>query len=134
MPSAYDLFVFLLEPADLQGKSHALTIKAVDVEEVYNPRAKRTLPALVVTFEHARKHMKLNKTQCAALIKLTGTDDYSQWPGARVILTPADAPNGRQTIVVTASPVFVDEPDDVDEHAFDNAGAEIEASHREEQR
>ncbi len=103
MPSVYDLFVFLLQASDLQGKSHALTIAAVDVEDVYNPRAKRPQPALVITFEHARKHMKLNKTQAAALMAITGTDDYSKWPGTQVVLTPALSPNGQETITITAA-------------------------------
>jgi len=42
--------------------------------------------------------------QVAALIEIHGTDDYSQWTGKQITITPAIAPNKKGTITITAHP------------------------------
>ena len=104
MTSALDIYTFYLEAAALRGQSHALTVAAATLKDVWDPRAKRAVPHIILTFAKAKRVMKLNKTQAGAMIEITGTDDYTRWPGARVILTPAPSPNGKETIMITPGP------------------------------
>jgi len=105
MPSAYDLYTFYLEPEDLRGRSVTVTVSAASVEEVFNPRIKRNEKRLVATFAGKKKVLPLNKTQAAAMIDATRTDDYTRWPGAQVTLTATNASNGKTTITITPAPV-----------------------------
>jgi hypothetical protein len=109
MTSALDIYTFYLEAADLRSQSHTLTIAAAKVEQIYNPQLKRNVPAIVLTFEKAKKVLKCNKTQAGAMIEITGTDDIEKWPGAKVILTPAPSSNGRQTITITPQPAATEQ-------------------------
>ena len=104
MPSAYDLYTFYLEPEDLRGRSVTATVSAASVEEVFNPRIKRNEKRLVATFAGKKKVLPLNKTQAAAMIDATRTDDYTRWPGVSILLTPGQATNGKDTIIITPAP------------------------------
>lgn len=104
MPSAYDLYSFFLSAEHLRGKSVIVHVESVTVEPVFNPRTKRPDPRLVLRFHGKRLAMCLNKTQTGSMIDITGADDYTRWPGHTVLLTPATAPNGAQTITITAAP------------------------------
>lgn len=103
MPSAFDLYDFYLEPADLRGQTHRVKITSAKVEQIFDPITKRDQPKLVITFENRKKKMPLNKTQAGALIEICGTDDYSKWTGAEVLLTAATARNNKPTITLTST-------------------------------
>ena len=105
MPSAYDLYTFYLEPEDLRGRSVTATVSAASVEDVFNPRIKRNEKRLVLAFGGKKKLLPLNKTQAAAMIDATRTDDYTRWAGAQVTLTATSASNGKPTITITPAPV-----------------------------
>ncbi len=102
-PSIHDFFEYFLKAADLHGKTHTVTIAAVVVEQVFDTRAKQLRPSLVVKFVHGRRSWKLNKSQAAALAEIASTEDYTAWPGLVVVLSPAPAGNGKDTIAVTAA-------------------------------
>lgn len=102
MPSAYDVYTFYLEPADLKGQSHAVKIIKAHVEPVFDPILKKGVLRIVLSFENRKKVMPLNKTQVGALIEIFGTDDYSQWVGKEITLTPATATNRKYTIAITS--------------------------------
>ena len=101
MPSAYDLYTFYLSSDHLRGRSVQVAIEAVEVEQVFNPRTKRPENRLVVRFHGKKLALCCNKTQVASLIDITGTDDYSRWPGHLVTLTPSAVDRGRATITIT---------------------------------
>ena len=101
MPSAYDLYTFYLDPEDLRGQSHSVKISQVKPGAVFDPILKRDVQKLIVTFDGRKKALPLNKTQVTALIEITGTDDYTKWTGADIIITPAQARNNKQTITIT---------------------------------
>lgn len=100
MPSALDVYEFYLDAADLKGQSHVVVIEKVQVTPIYDPVMKTRVPRIVLTFVNRKKKMPLNKTQAAALIEILGTDDYSQWAKAEITLTPAQASNRKNTIVI----------------------------------
>ncbi len=110
MPSAYDLYTFYLEAAHLRGKSAVVHISAVNVEEVYNPRIKRNEKRLVCRFHGKKLALCLNKSQCGALIDITGTDDYTRWIGHSIMLTPATIDRERMTITITAPAAAAAQP------------------------
>lgn len=105
MPSALDLYKFYLEAADLKGQSHAVKVIDVEVVPVFDPILKRNVDKLVMKFEKTKRMMTLNKTQVAAMIEITGTDDYSLWFGTTITVTPVMASNHKGTIAITAHPV-----------------------------
>jgi hypothetical protein len=92
MPSAYDLYEFYLEAADLRDQSHAVKIASVKAEPIFNPITKKDERKIVLTFEGKKKTMPLNKTQVGAMIELFG-DDYTTWTGKQITITPATATN-----------------------------------------
>lgn len=104
MPSAYDLYTFYLSPEHLKGRSVAVAVEAVTVEEVYNPRIKRGEPRLIIRFHGKKLALCANKTQISSLIEITGTDDYTKWIGHMITLTPATIDRQRQTITITPAP------------------------------
>lgn len=104
MTSAYDLYKFYLEPADLRGQSHSVTIASVKPEQIFDTITKRDITKLLITLEEKKKKLPLNKTQVGALIKITGTDDYTKWTGTKITITPATAPNRKETITITPHP------------------------------
>ena len=100
--STYDIYEFYLDPSDLKGQSHSVTIEKVQVNPIFDPIMKKGVPRIVLTFVNRKKKMPLNKTQAAALIEILGTDDYTQWVKAEITLTPAMASNRKDTIAVTS--------------------------------
>ncbi len=91
-----------LSPDDLKGKSVRVTVSEVTIEELRNPRAGGTTKKAVIHFAKSQKVLPLNKTQAHAMMATTGSSDTDAWPGFVVILTAGRAPNGQQTIVITA--------------------------------
>jgi hypothetical protein len=98
--SAYDIYTFYLEPADLGGRSHTVRIRAVQKEDIYDARLRRKVPKLVLYFVDRKKALVLNKTQVGAMIDVSGSDDWGKWLDKEIIITPAQA-NDRQTIAIS---------------------------------
>lgn len=90
-----------LNAADLAGRAVTVTIAGVTLEQVRNPRTNRAEPKPAVAFAGKQKRLLLNKTQAYALAGLCGKET-DNWIGRQVTLSPAVAPNGAQTIAVTA--------------------------------
>lgn len=91
-----------LTPADLKGRSHALDVSGVTLEQVWDTRKKQTVYKLAVAFVRAQKRLLCNKTQSFALAAVCGSPETANWIGHRVVLSPSVAPNGKETIAVTA--------------------------------
>lgn len=91
-----------LSPDDIT-RPVVVTISAVSVEEVREPRGNGTTRKLCLAFARATKRMLLNKTQALAIAELYGADAEA-WPGNAVQLLPARSPNGRPTIEVRRPP------------------------------
>lgn len=89
-----------LKPTDLP-KPITATIAAVNVEDLYNPKAGEHQQKAVVSFQGGRKRLILNKTQCAAIEKITGSEVFTGWVGHAVTLSPGKAPSGQPTIVIS---------------------------------
>lgn len=104
MPSTKDLFTFYLKAEDLKNRSHLVAVEETGIIDVFNPRAKRNEPRLYLRFYKAKLTMLINKTQAVALERITGTDDYSQWIGHQVIISPATTANGAGTILISRPP------------------------------
>lgn len=109
MPSIYDTYEFFLKAADLEGQPRTVQVESAQRREIFDPNAGKNEPAVALRFVGKKKTMVLNKTQAAAMAAATGTDDYSQWPGAHVILTPV-VYRKKDTIQVSAVPINVSAP------------------------
>lgn len=90
-----------LYPEDLQGRAITVTIQAASLEEVRNPATQKPEQKLIVAFQKATKRLICNKTQAYAIAAAVGSPETNDWPGKRVTLSAATAPNGKQTILVT---------------------------------
>jgi SepF-like predicted cell division protein (DUF552 family) len=105
MASIYDVYEFYLEPHDLQGRSHVVTIESAVVREIFSPIKRANEPVIVVRFVGKKKVMTLNKTQAGAIAEVCKTDNFEKWAGNKIMITPADIKVGReqkQTIAITA--------------------------------
>lgn len=110
MPSVHDLFTFYLRPENLQGRTALVAIESCAIEEIFNPRARRNEPKLIIRFHGKRLAFAPNKTQAAQIMEITQTDDYTRWKGHMIALSPATAPNGKPTIAISAPPKKQPEP------------------------
>jgi hypothetical protein len=99
--STHEQNLALQKAADLAGRSVTLLITSVTVEQLHNPRTHRPEAKAVLDFGRS-KRLPLNRTQCLALAALAGSERFADWPGLRVTLHPATAPNGKPTIRITA--------------------------------
>ena len=88
-----------LRAADLGGQAVTVKITRVDLE-VFHGRDGSERPALVLSFEKARRRLILNKTQANTLVRVLQSERLADWPGKSVTLAPGQAPNGKQTILV----------------------------------
>lgn len=105
MPSIKDLWPDKwLRAEDLQDRKPIVTIERVTVEDLFNPRSKRTEPRLILSFWGKQKRMPLNKTQAQAVADISGEDDYMLWVGRQVVLSAGIAPNRAATIVISPVP------------------------------
>jgi hypothetical protein len=83
MPSykdAYESKSKFLKVDDLEGKKLPLTITGCDIQSVGEDKK------LVLSFHETEKTLVLNVTNARMLEMLTGSDDYTQWVGNRIIL------------------------------------------------
>lgn len=98
-----------LKADDLAGRSVTLTITAVAVEQLHNPRTHKPEPKAILDFGRS-KRLPLNQTQCHALASVAASDRFADWPGLRITLSPATAPNGKPTINVSAGQAITAAP------------------------
>ena len=73
------------------GEEKALTIASVGLEEVTNPEGGKER-LIVAHFQQPEKPLILNKTNCKAIEKLSGTPDVEKWPGTGIILCVQKVP------------------------------------------
>lgn len=76
-----------LKAADLQGKRHAVTIEAWEIEEGKFGRQ------IVLSFVGKDKKLTLNKTNARMITNLLNTDDLDAWIGHAITLRPDRTPN-----------------------------------------
>ena len=96
---ASEVYNMWLKAEDLGGKAVSVKIARVDLE-VFHGRDGSERPALVLTFDKARRRLILNKTQANTLVRVLQSERLADWPGKSVTLAPGQAPNGKQTIMV----------------------------------
>ena len=96
---ASEVYPMYLKAADLGGKAVTVKIARVDLE-TFHGRDGSERPALVLSFEKARRRLILNKTQARELCRILQSERLADWPGKAVTLAPGQAPNGKQTIMV----------------------------------
>lgn len=110
MPSFKDIFPDKwLKAEHLQGRSVVVSIVGVGAESMFNPSSKKNERKLVMEFQNKRLRLILNKSQCMAMLAIAKTEDYTAWAGHQITLTPAVAPNSKQTIAISGAPV-VEQP------------------------
>lgn len=69
------------------GEEKAVTIASVCQETVTNPaEPEKKESCIVAHFQQSEKPLILNKTNCKAIERLSGTPDIEQWPGVGIIL------------------------------------------------
>lgn len=101
--TVHHLFTFYLSPAHID-KPATVTIDSADIRGVFNDKAGKELPALVIHFRDARRSLKCNKTQVEQLWQITGTDDHTKWTDARVMLTKEPAKRGGKFTIKISKP------------------------------
>lgn len=99
----HDLFVFYLNAAHID-KPRTVTVDKAEIYEIYNEKANKDLPGIVLHFKDARRSLKLNKTQTAAMWEITGTDDHTKWTGQRVTLTKEPTKRGGNFTIKLTKP------------------------------
>jgi hypothetical protein len=90
-----------LKARHLQGRAVVVKIAGVSMEELRMPDGSKKIAA-ILAFPKTDKRLILNKTMCQALISITHTERLGEWPGHSITLAPATAPNGKDTILITA--------------------------------
>lgn len=110
MATIRDLFTFYLKAEHLRGQSVVVHIESCAVDQVFNPRIKRTEPKLLIRFHGKKLALCVNKTQASAIEQIAKTDDYEKWVGHAIMLTPTALDRGEATITITAPPKPVDPP------------------------
>jgi len=105
MPSYRDLWPDKwLKAEHLQGRRPTVAVETVVVERLHSPQTRKAEPRLVASFYGKSLRLILNKTQAQALAAITGTEDYTAWPGHQVVLSAGIAPNGKGTITISPVP------------------------------
>lgn len=99
----HHLFTFYLSPAHIE-KPVTVTIDSADIRQIFNDKAGKELPGLVIHFRDARRSMKINKTQAEALWKITGTDDHTKWAGTKITLTKIPTKRGGKFTIEISKP------------------------------
>ena len=90
-----------LSAADLGGRARRLVIEGWQLQEVQE-RDGSKVRKVAVSFKGARKRLLCNRTQGQALEAAFG--ECERWPGQTVILQPARAGNGKDTIEIIVPP------------------------------
>jgi len=85
--SIHDLFPSnFLKAADLKGQRRTVTITKITREEVGKGKERKA----VVYFVGVKKGLVLNKTNAVKIAKVTGSEDYTQWPGKKIVLVETE--------------------------------------------
>lgn len=92
-----------LKAEDLKGNTVSVVISRVTMEEIHDTINHQDTTKAVVWFEHARRGLVLNKTQALALAAATGSEIFADWIGTAVSLRPGRSPNGKPTVVISAT-------------------------------
>jgi len=87
-----------LRADDLKGRVFELTVKEVKIEKLQGIQGEHL--CAVLYFDKAQKGMALNKTQCLAMSKITGTEFIDKWEGARISLRSGMAQNHKATVII----------------------------------
>src|SRR5262249_29773226 len=69
-----------LKAADLKGQRRIVTITKITREEIGKSKERKA----VVYFTEAKKG--LNKTNAVKIARVTGSEDYTRWPGKKIAL------------------------------------------------
>lgn len=93
-----------LKPVHLKGKAHTVKIAKIEIEQVFNPKAKRKEPVPVCYFENAQRGLVLGAAKRKALATLFG-DDSTAALGQRVTLEPGKNDQGSETILIKGAGV-----------------------------
>ena len=96
----HDLYTFYLSAVHITTP-RTVTISLAIITMVYNAKAMKELPEVVIHISDARRSLKCNKTQVESLWDLTGTDDYSKWTGVKITLSKAPTKGGKFTIKIS---------------------------------
>jgi hypothetical protein len=96
---ASDVYPMYLKADDLRGQAVSVKIARVDLE-IFRGRDGTERPALVLSFEKARRRMILNRTQAGALCRILQSERLADWPGRAVTLSPLRLSNGKTTIEI----------------------------------
>ena len=91
-----------LKAADLQ-RPIKLTVADLEIGEFTDQKTGAEQKRVIMAFVGAKKRLILNKTHANALVAAYG-DEMAAWPGKSVILAPGIAPNGQQTVLLSAVP------------------------------
>ena len=92
-----------LKADDLNGRSFTLTVAAISLEELHNPRTNKKEFKAVLDFGRT-KRLILNKTQCQAVADIAQSERFEDWPDVRLTLHPGHARNGKATIIINPAP------------------------------
>ena len=96
MASYKTAFGSYLKTEDLQNREIVVVIEAVGLEQIKGDHGMEQ--KLVAHFIGKDKGLILNMTNCELLEQITGTDDYDDWPGTRVVLYPTTTKFGGKTV------------------------------------
>ncbi len=98
-----------LNHSDLNGRSFVLTISGVAIRKFKQSLEPDEWRA-VLSFEKADKKLICNKTQATAVSEIAQSENFTDWPGTRITLSPGTAKNKKPTIIVRPAPVPRPEP------------------------
>lgn len=98
-----------LKAKHLNGKSYVLTIESTSVEKVRQFDGSYAWKVILHLYE-TNKLFILNKTQCKAMVELTGSEQFDKWVGHRINLSPKQAPNGKPTIGISKASTLPAQP------------------------
>jgi hypothetical protein len=101
--TVHHLFTFYLSPAHIDKPATA-TIDSADIRAVFNDKAGKELPALVIHFRDARRSLKCNKTQVESIWEIAGTDDHTKWAGTRITLSKEPTKRGGKFTIKISKP------------------------------
>ena len=101
--SIHELYTFYLSPAHLDAdKPYTVTIGKAVITDVFDDKAGKELPRMVLHFTDARRSLKCNKTQIQAIWDITGTDDHTKCTGTRITMSKEPTKRGGKfTIKIT---------------------------------
>lgn len=89
----HDIFTFYLSHHHITTP-RTVTIAKAEITGVFNDKAGKELPSVVIHFKDARRSLKCNKSQTQCLWDITGTDDLTKWAGTKIELSKEPTKRG----------------------------------------